>query len=173
MRDQNFMTDRPLADKKPDRTGSRVADVGVSAVLGGAAAGAVGGAFAGPVGAAIGAAVGAVAAGFAGNAIAESVDRTIEEGHWRHNFRQRPYVEEDANFDDYGPAYSYGVDGFVKHQGRSFEQAEAELSRDWSSARGSSSLDWGRARSASRDAWDRLSNKLERAVPGDADRDGK
>jgi hypothetical protein len=34
MSDQHFMTDRPLADEKPDRTGSRVADVGVSAVPG-------------------------------------------------------------------------------------------------------------------------------------------
>ena len=30
-----------------------------------------------------------------------------------------------------------------------------------------------RAKHASRDAWDRLSNAVERAVPGDSDRDGR
>jgi hypothetical protein len=154
-------------------TGSRVADVGFSAALGGAAAGALAGTLAGPVGAVVGAVVGALGAGYAGNEIAERVDRKIEEGHWRENFKQRPYVEQDAEFDDYGPAYVYGVDGFIQHHGRSFDDAESDLSRGWSSARGNSRLDWDLARSASRDAWERLSATIERAVPGDSDRDGR
>lgn len=39
--------------------------------------------------------------------------------------------------------------------------------------RGTSSLDWERAKHAARAAWNRLSESVERALPGDADRDGK
>ena len=34
-------------------------------------------------------------------------------------------------------------------------------------------LEWEQARHATRDAWQRLSDRVERAVPGDSDRDGK
>jgi len=154
-------------------TVNRVANVATSAVLGGATAGAIAGAMAGPVGAAVGAAVGAVAAGFAGNSISEAIDVEAEEAYWRDNYNQRPYVEPGQDFNDYGPAYGYGVDVYALHQGRSFDEAEADLSRGWDSSRGASSLGWDRARHATRDAWERLSNTVERAVPGDADRDGR
>ena len=42
-----------------------------------------------------------------------------------------------------------------------------------SSARGRSSLTWERAKHATRDAWNRVSDSVERAIPGDSDRDGK
>jgi len=144
-----------------ERTGSRVADVATSAALGAAAAGAVVGAVAGPVGAAVGAIVGGVAAGFAGNEIADSVDRGIEEAYWQEQFRARPYVDAGATFDDYGPAYGYGVDGFINNQDRTFEDAEQNLSREWLDARGKSKLDWARARHASRDAWERVTQSTE------------
>ncbi len=150
---------------------NHAATVATSALLGGATAGALAGAVAGPVGAAVGAAIGAVAAGFAGHSIAESVDASAEEAHWRENYRDRPYVTADDAFDDYGPAYGYGVNGFVRHAGRTFDDVEPELSREWGTSRGASSLDWDRARPATRDAWDRVSNAVERAVPGDSDRD--
>jgi predicted lipid-binding transport protein (Tim44 family) len=146
-------------DDASERPGSRAADVGTSALLGGAAAGALAGTLAGPVGAAIGAAIGAVAAGFAGNAISASVERTVEEAHWRENFKQRPYVTHDAEFDDYGPAYGHGVDTYVANSGRSFDEVEPELAQAWPAARGNSRLDWDRARPASRDAWDRLTQR--------------
>jgi hypothetical protein len=152
---------------------NRAATVATSAALGGAAAGALAGTVAGPVGVAVGAAVGAVAAGFVGNSIAESVDVETEEAYWRDNFKDRPYVEDGANFEDYGPAYRHGIDGFVAHDGRTFDDAEGDLSRDWTASRGASSLGWERARLASRDAWQRLGDTIERAVPGDSDRDGK
>jgi len=34
-------------------------------------------------------------------------------------------------------------------------------------------LSWDKAKDASRDAWQRMSDAVERAVPGDSDRDGK
>ena len=57
--------------------------------------------------------------------------------------------------------------------GGSFDDVEPELGRAWNSRRGPSSLEWDRAKHASRDAWQRVSDTVERAVPGDSDRDGK
>lgn len=165
MSGESSRTERPVEQggKEPERerTGSRASDVGMSAALGAAAAGALVGAVAGPVGAAIGAVAGGVAAGYAGNEIAASVDRRIEESYWQEQFRHRPYVEREASFDDYGPAYGYGVDGFIKYPDRTFEDAEQDLSRDWERSRGGSELDWSRARHASRDAWVRVTLLIE------------
>jgi hypothetical protein len=142
-------------------------------VAGGAAAGAAVGGMTGPVGAAVGAAVGAVVGAVAGKGLAKAADPAVEESFWRDNYTSRPYVGTGANYDDYGPAYRYGVESYSKYPDRSFDEVEPELSRDWSSARGRSSLEWDNAKHASRDAWHRVSNAVERAVPGDSDRDGK
>lgn len=61
-----------------------------------------------------------------------------------------------TDFADYGPAYDFGVGGFVRYPGRAFEEVEPELAQDWASARGTSRLDWARARPASQDAWERV-----------------
>ena len=141
-------------------------------VAAGAVAGAVTGTVIGPVGTVIGAVVGAVAGGLAGKGVAEMVDPTVEDAYWRENYSSRPYVA-GGNYDDYGPAYRYGVDGYGQYQGRTFEQAEPELMRDWQRAKGSSKLTWENAKHATRDSWQRVSDAVERAVPGDSDHDGK
>lgn len=96
-----------------------------------------------------------------------------EEGYWRENFTRRPYVSRDAKFDDYGPAYRHGAEAYGRSKGRSFDDAEPELKRDWERVRGNSGLSWDKARDASHDAWQRVSDAVERAAPGDSDRDGK
>ena len=138
--------------------GSHPVGTGVGAALGGAAAGAAVGTVAGPVGTVAGAAVGAIVGGLAGKGVAEAIDPTSEATYWRDNYKSRPYAK-DASFDDYGPAYGYGVSSYVKYPGRSFDDVESDLSRDWDSARGKSSLDWNNARNATRDAWERLGNR--------------
>jgi hypothetical protein len=143
-------------------TVNRVASVATSAALGGAATGAVVGAVAGPVGAAVGAAVGALAAGFAGNAVVNSVDASTEGEYWRDNFVHRPYVDPNADYADYGPAYDHGVHGYRTNPGRSFDEVESELAMRWPSSRGASNLSWDRARHASRDAWDRAHEETRR-----------
>ena len=55
----------------------------------------------------------------------------------------------------------------TRYQGRSFDDAENDLRRDWSS-RGSRDT-WDNVRDKVRSAW----HKVERAMPGDADRDGR
>lgn len=166
-------------DVYSDKTDHPGAKAGVGAtvggvaggVAGGAAAGAAAGGMTGPVGAVVGAAIGAVVGAVAGRNM--KADPALEDAYWRDNYSSRPYVTGDSSYDDYGPAYQHGVNSYSKHQGRSFDEVEPELGRDWSSARGKSSLEWENAKHASRDAWHRLSDSVERAVPGDSDRDGR
>ncbi|MEO7917688.1 MAG: hypothetical protein ABIR16_08605 [Dokdonella sp.] len=172
IKDNNFDGD---ANRDPitDAPGAHPVGVGVGAALGGAAAGAATGTVAGPVGTVIGAAVGAIVGGLAGKGVAEQIDPTREDAYWRENYTSRPYVEATDKYDDYGPAYRYGTDAYVRQPNRSFDESEADLARDWDKSRGTSSLDWERAKNASRDAWHRASDSIERATPGDSDHDGK
>lgn len=153
--------------------GAHPVGTGVGAAAGGVAAGALAGTVAGPVGTLVGAAVGAVAGGLAGKGVAESIDPTLEDDYWHDNYSGREYVNQGDTYDDYGPAYRFGVDSFGRSEGRTFEQSEAGLERDWNSNKGASNLTWDRARHASRDSWQRVSDTVERATPGDSDHDGK
>ena len=169
------MTTRSDENRDPisGKPGAHPVGTGIGAAAGGMAAGAAAGSVAGPVGTVAGAAVGAVAGGLAGKAIAERIDPTVEEAYWRENYTSKPYIRSGATFDDYGPAYGLGVTAFNSHPGRSFDELEPELSHDWGQRRGSSRLEWADAKGASRDAWQRVSDRVERALPGDADRDGR
>ena len=102
-----------------------------------------------------------------------SIDAEAETGYWRDHYRTRPYAAGGETFDDFEPAYRYGIESFGQHAHHTFDEAESELSHKWSQLRGSSSLEWERAKYAVRDAWKRLSDSVERAMPGDSDRDGK
>jgi len=134
-------------------------------VVGGAAAGVaaattaatIGGLAAGPVGAVAGAALGGAIGGKLGEAAARQINPTEEERYWETNYRSRPYVTSESDFETYRPAYRYGIESYSKYQGRSFNEIESDLDRGWANARGTSSLEWNRARDASRDAYDRIS----------------
>ena len=91
-----------------------------------------------------------------GKRVGEAIDPASEAAYWRDNFKGRPYAMNATSFDDYGPAYSYGVSSYAKYPGRSFDDVETDLSRDWDGARGASNLQWDQARNATRDAWDRI-----------------
>ena len=152
--------------------GAHPVGTGVGALAGGMAAGAVAGSVAGPVGTVIGAVVGAVAGGMAGKAVAEQIDPTVEDAYWRDNYASRPYAG-GSSYDDYGPAYRYGVESYRSRPSATFDEAEAGLAEGWAKAKGTSKLAWNDAKNATRDAWHRVSDTVERAVPGDSDRDGK
>ena len=170
----------PNDPRVPGDTDSSTAATGVGAVVGGVARGVAGGAagggavgaMPGPGGAAGGAAVGAAAGALAGRRVAKA-DPVAEDAYWRDNYAKRPYVEGGSNYDDYAPAYRYGVDSYTRFPDRPFDEVETELGRDWGTARGRSTLEWERAKHATRDAWQRLSDNVERAIPGDSDRDGR
>lgn len=152
--------------------GSHPVATGVGAVGGAAAAGAAVGTAAGPIGTAIGAAAGAVVGAFTGKALAASIDPDAEDLYWRDNFDTRPYSNA-YSFDEYRPAYRYGVTSYQRYPGRNFDDLDADLSRDWDNHRGTSTMKWEHAKLAARDSWNRVSDAIERAVPGDSDRDGR
>ncbi len=146
---------------------------GVGAAAGGMAAGAAVGTVAGPVGTLVGAAAGAVAGGLAGKAAAHRIDSDEEDAYWQENYGSRSYVNTGASYDDYRPAYRFGVQSYSSYPGRSFDEVDGELGRNWDTARGDSKLSWDHAKHAVRDSWQRLSDRVERAIPGDSDRDGR
>ena len=164
------MTDERDLNRDPlsGTPGAHPVGVGVGAA-GGAATGAAIGALGGPVGVAVGAAVGAVAGGLAGKSVAEAIDPTVEEQYWSDNYRSRPYVTNGTDYKTYQPAYRYGWESFERYPGRSFDEVEPELQRGWDAQRGDSTLTWDNAKAATRDAW----HRVERAIPGDADGDGR
>ncbi len=137
-------------------TGSHPVGTGVGAAAGGAAAGAAAGTIAaGPVGTAVGAAVGAVVGGLAGKGIAEKINPTVEDAHWRENYTSRPYVDRTRPYDHYRPAYQFGWESRARLAHQSWDDAEPLLRRDWEQHNHSWTLDWNAASPAIRDAWDR------------------
>jgi hypothetical protein len=167
-------TPDPNRDPLTGKPGSHPVGTAAGAVAGAVAAGAAAGTLAaGPVGTAIGAAIGAVAGGLAGKGIAEMIDPTVEDRYWKDNYSSRDYVPAGASFNDYGPAYRYGYETYPKYSGKRFDDVESDLSRDWDRMKGTSRLNWSEAKYATRDSFQRVSDAIERATPGDSDRDGK
>jgi hypothetical protein len=161
-------------DANPDpitgEPGAHPVGTGLGAAAAGAAAmGAAVGLGAGPIGAAVGAAVGAVAGGLAGKGIAESIDPTTEDAYWREHYATRSYYDASTPYEEVAPAYRYGWESRSRYAGRTWDEVEPDLQRGWNESEHSARLGWERAKFATRDAWDRV----ERAIPGDADRDGK
>jgi hypothetical protein len=151
--------------------GAHPVGTGVGAAGAGAAGAAIGAAVGGPIGAVVGAAVGAVGGGLAGKNVAERINPTVEDEYWRDNYASRPYAESDYNYDDYEPAYRTGYEGYSNYydQGLTYAEAEPHLRQSYEERHVNSSLAWEKAKHATRDAWDRV----ERALPGDADHDGR
>ena len=158
-----------MEEKSKTGTGAVVGGV-AGGVAGGAAAGAVVGGMTRPVGAAVGATVGAIVGAVTGKNL--KVDPAEEDSYWRDNFNSRPYTA-GSDYNQYGPAYMYGASSYEKYPGRTFDEVEPELGDGWAGSRTGSTLDWDKARHASRDAWQRVSDRAERAIPGDSDRDSR
>jgi hypothetical protein len=112
-----------------------------------------------------------VSGGLAGKGVAERVNPTVEDTYWREHYASRPYVESDRDYTDYEPAYRTGYEGYASHadRGLTYDQAEPTLRQSYEERHDGKGLAWEKAKHATRDAWDRV----ERAVPGDADHDGK
>lgn len=141
---------------------------GVGAAGGAVTGMATGAAVAGPVGAVVGAAIGAVAGGLAGHGVAEAFDPEVEDAYWRDNYASRPYVKPGSSYDNYRDAYLYGGSQRASTK-TTWDEAENDLERGWDKAKDKSNLAWNDARNAVRDGW----HRVERALPGDADGDGR
>ena len=131
---------------------------------------AIGGAVGQTIGAGVDVAVGAVKGGIAAgkNVIdkmaTEPVNPSAEHEFWRKEYANRPYFTIGTPYDQYGPAFQYGWASFANHKGKTFEDVESQLARDWEDHRGTSKLSWNHAKGATHDAWQRA----EKAVSGDS-----
>ena len=150
-------------DNKPDSNrdpisgapGSHPVGTGIGAATGGVAAGALAGTLAaGPVGTVVGAAIGAVAGGLAGKAVAESIDPTVVDTHWRGRYEREPYFEKGMTYDDYSPSYRLGADAGARNAGAKFEDVEHSLANDYERVKGKSRLEWEKAKRAVRSGFE-------------------
>ena len=149
-------------DPITDEPGAHPVGAGIGAAVGGAAAGAAAGMVAGPLGTVAGAIAGGVAGGLAGKEIAEQIDPSVEEHHWRNEYTSRDYYDPAVGYDQVGPAYQFGWESRAEYGDRHWEEVEPDLAHEWSERRGNSRLDWGRARPATRDAWDRVDTNFRK-----------
>jgi len=92
----------------------------------------------------------------------EAIDPSMEHRYWREHYSSRPYVNEDDSYDDYGPAYQYGWESYGRHVGRTFDQVELDLAREWDKVKRRSHLSWERAKKAVCDAWNRVASREEK-----------
>ena len=99
--------------------------------------------------------------------------RTYEatDSHYANKYQTADYYKPEYSYDnDYRPAYRYGTQARGKYVGRDWNDAmESDLEQGWEQAKGTSKMAWADAKGAVRDAW----HGVERALPGDADRDGR
>ena len=139
--------------------GAHPLGTGAGAASGGVAGAAVGMVMAGPVGSVIGAAVGAVAGGLAGKSAAEAVNPTEEERFWRETYVRQPYFVAGRTYEYYAPGFRAGWEGRVRHDGRTFNEAEADLIADYVLSKSELDPAWHDVRSAARAAWDRVEER--------------
>ena len=113
------------------------------------------------------------------DAVRDSWDRTDRtfstykktDEQFRNHYPKSNYFDKSFDYDrDYSPAYRYGTFSRNRYADRAWDtNLENDLSRDWDRFKGSSRLTWDKAKNAARDAW----HGVERAMPGDADKDGR
>ncbi len=139
------------------------------AMAAGAAAGAAVGAMAGgPVGVVVGGTAGAILGALGGYAAVDSTNPDYS--YWKTQHGAQPGIVPEYDYDDdYAAAYRLGYQGRQRYAGQSWAQAEATLAQDWQALKGKSRLSWEQARAAGHAAW----HRVEDALPGDADGDGR
>jgi hypothetical protein len=97
--------------------------------------------------------------------VAKGIDALVnpeeEDAYWAEHYATRPYAAADRGYEAYRPAYRYGWESRARHHasGRTYDELEPELERDWEHHRGGSRLTWADARHATRDAWHRIERR--------------
>jgi hypothetical protein len=98
-----------------------------------------------------------------------SFDANAEDRYWSNAYSSEPYYNKQYGYDDYSPAYKLGYESRNRYLGRTYNDVESDLSNDWDKVKGKSRLMWNDAKQAVRAGW----HRVERAMPGDADHDGR
>jgi hypothetical protein len=83
-------------------------------------------------------------------------DWTTEESYWRDNYKTRPYVESNRDYDYYRPGYRFGYDSAGRYEGKNWNDVESDLEREWDGYEHRGQTTWQQVKSAVRDAWDRV-----------------
>lgn len=105
----------------------------------------------------------------------ERADRTYSayddtDRYFKSRWEGADYRDPSYDFNDYRSAYRYGTYARSAYAGREWDdKLEQELRPGWERAKGASRLSWEKAKGAVRDAW----HRIEHAMPGDADNDGR
>lgn len=133
-----------------------VLGAGGSALAGGAVGAVVGGLVAGPAGIALGAVAGTAVGAVAGHKLFEAADTRGDLGHFEQIYQTMPYYISEMTWDDYAPAYRFGLDTHATHGGVPIEQGRTALESQWERAKGASRLLWSEAEPAVAHAWNEL-----------------
>lgn len=88
---------------------------------------------------------------------------TDEEQYWRTNFGTRPYAS-GRTFDTLSGGYRYGVEAANRYPGKSWNDVEPNLRRDWDMYQYRGQSAWEDIKDAVRDAWDRVTGRQTRTV---------
>jgi hypothetical protein len=93
--------------------------------------------------------------------MSESSERVLtwadEDRYWQDNFRSRPNVTADRDYDYYRPAYRYGFESANRYRGRQWNDVEPDLRSGWDryEHRGAGST-WENVKDSVKDAWNRV-----------------
>ena len=78
---------------------------------------------------------------------------------FRENLGALDGVAADRDYDHYDPHFRHGWDSASRHRGRTFDQAESDIEREWRTTH--ADRDWHDYRSAVRHAFDRAMHVFE------------
>jgi uncharacterized membrane protein len=92
------------------------------------------------------------------------------EREFRSDYEQN-YAGRGGRYEDFQPAYRHGWESAGRYRGRQWNDVESDIQRDWETR--NPNQPWQQFKNAARRGWDRMSDAVERATPGDSDRDGK
>jgi hypothetical protein len=141
------------ADPITDEPGSHPIETGIGAAAAGAAGGLAAGAMGGPLAAAVGVAVGAVAGGLAGKSVGEFIDPTAADSWLEDQFKSRPYVKADDDYESFRAAYRYGGLAESKYGDAGLDLTDEKLQSEW--ANQGNEMPWVRACDAVKDGYER------------------
>lgn len=89
----------------------------------------------------------------------DQLDLNAEERYWREHWLEQPYVVADRSFEYYWPAYRYGAEYTVLHEGRRWGDIENDARTGWERYAHRGNAKWEHVKDAVRDAWERLTHR--------------
>lgn len=114
----------------------------------------------------VGAVAGGLTGGMAGKSAADAAAPSPEELFWRDAYHREPYYVAGRNFEYYAPGFRAGWAGRVRHDGRSFDEAEPDLIAEYGLSKSELDPAWHDIRPAAQAAWNRVDlSRKENPLP--------